>query len=70
MSDKSKESVAIKIARLDELVAWFDSDNFAIEKALEKFSEAEALAREIEHDLAELKNDIEVVKARFDQVDE
>jgi exonuclease VII small subunit len=70
MSGKSKESVAVKIAKLDELVAWFDSDEFAIEKALEKFSEAETLAREIEHDLAELKNDIEVVKARFDQVDE
>lgn len=70
MSHKNNTAVAMKIAKLDELVAWFDSDEFAIEKALEKFSEAEALAREIEHDLAVLKNDIEVVKARFDQADE
>ena len=67
MSDKSKQTVAEKIAKLDELVAWFDSEAFTIETALDKFSEAEALARDIEADLAALKNDIEVVKARFDQ---
>lgn len=67
MSDKSNHTVAEKIAKLDDLVAWFDSEEFTIETALDKFSEAEALAREIEADLAALKNDIEVVKARFDQ---
>ena len=69
MSDKSNATVAEKIAQLDELVAWFDSEEFTLETALDKFSVAETLAREIEEDLAALKNDIEVVKARFDQVD-
>lgn len=69
MSDKSKQTVAEKVARLDELVAWFDSEDFTLETALDKFSAAETLAREIEEDLTALKNDIEVVKARFDQVD-
>lgn len=69
MSDKSNATVAEKIAQLDELVAWFDSEEFTLETALDKFSVAETLAREIEGDLAALKNDIEVVKARFDQVD-
>lgn len=70
MSDKGNETVAAKIAQLDELVAWFDSEEFTLETALDKFSAAEALAREIEEDLAALKNDIELVKARFDRVDE
>ena len=69
MSDKSNATVAEKIAQLDELVAWFDSEEITLETALDKFSVAETLAREIEEDLAALKNDIEVVKARFDQVD-
>ena len=69
MSDKSNATVAEKIAQLDELVAWIDSEEFTLETALDKFSAAETLAREIEEDLAALKNDIEVVKARFDQVD-
>ena len=65
MSAKSNESVAEKTARLSELVAWFDSEDFELEKALEKFEEAESLAAEIEKELAMLKNDIEVVKAKF-----
>ena len=69
MTDTRNATVAEKIAQLDELVAWVDSAEFTLETALDKFSVAETLAREIEEDLAALKNDIEVVKARFDQVD-
>lgn len=68
MSEK-KRSIAEKTAELDELVAWFDSDKFELEQALERFKEAETLAREIEEDLTALKNDIAVVKARFDEAD-
>ena len=70
MSQKNNQTVAQKLAKLDELVAWFDGEDFTIETALDKFSEAEALAREIEDDLAGLKNDIQLVKARFDQAEE
>ena len=66
MSEK-KRSIAEKTAELDELVSWFDGDEFELEQALEKFKEAEKLAAEIEKDLAALKNDINVVKARFDE---
>lgn len=68
MSEKSNQSIAEKTAKLDELIAWFDSGDFELEKALDKFREAEKLAQEIEHDLMSLKNNIEVVKARFDEV--
>ena len=63
-----KNSIAEKTAELDKLIAWFDSEEFELEKALDKFSAAEALAGEIEKDLMNLKNNIEVVKARFDEV--
>lgn len=66
MSEKS--SIAEKMAKLDELIAWFDSDDFELEKALDVFKKTEKLAVEIEHDLMSLKNTIEVVKARFDEV--
>lgn len=65
MPEKNDMSVSEKTARLDELVAWFDSDEFELERALEKFKQAEALAEEIEKDLTALKNDIEIVKAKF-----
>ncbi len=62
---ENKLTVAEKTARLDTLIAWFDSEDFELEKALDKFAEAEKLAQEIETDLLVLKNDIEVVKAKF-----
>ena len=64
-----KLSIAEKTAKLDELVAWFDSDKFELELALEKFKEAEKLAAEIEHDLQEIKNEVTVIKKRFDEAD-
>jgi exodeoxyribonuclease VII small subunit len=67
MSTKSNLSVAEKTAKLNEMVAWFNSDEFVLEQALDKFTEAEKLAQEIETDLTTLKNKIEVVKVRFDQ---
>jgi len=56
-----------KIAALDTLVAWFDSDDFTLEVALEKFKEADMLAKEIEQGLTDLKNEINIVKQKFDQ---
>lgn len=65
MSEKSNMTIAEKTAKLHELVAWFDGDDFSLEEALAKFAKAEKLAEEIEKDLLNLKNDIEVVKAKF-----
>lgn len=62
-----KLSVAEKTTKLNELLAWFDSDAFDLDQALDKFSEAEKLAAEIEHDLLILKNRIEIVKADFER---
>ena len=62
----NKKTVQDKITELSELVAWFDSDEFALETALDKFKKAETLAIEIEQDLLSLKNDIQIVKQKFD----
>jgi exodeoxyribonuclease VII small subunit len=61
------KSIQEKTAELDSLVAWFNGDDFALEDALVKFKQAETLAAEIEQDLNSIKNDIEVVKQKFDQ---
>lgn len=72
MSDKSNNSdtsVQDKLTELAELVGWFQGASFKLELALDKFKEAEALAETIEKDLTKLKNDIKVVKKRFDSED-
>ena len=64
---KNDTSVQQKLVKLDELVAWFDSDEFVLEEAIARYHEAEKLAEEIEHDLTTLKNEIVVLKQKFDQ---
>lgn len=64
---KNNPTLQENIAALDELLAWFDSDNFSLEDATKRFSEAESLANVIETQLHELKNDITIVKQRFDE---
>lgn len=64
---KANKTISEKTIELNELVAWFDSDDFTLEAALDKFKEAELLAATIEKDLAQLQNDVQVVKQKFDQ---
>ena len=67
MSSKNK-SIQDKTAELTNLVSWFDSDEFQLELALDKFKQAEKLAADIENDLTTLKNEINIVKQKFDSV--
>ena len=67
MSEKNNvPTVQDKLTQLSEIVAWFQGSSFALEAALDKFKQAETLAGEIETDLTKLKNDITIVKKRFD----
>ena len=61
-----QKTVSQKMTELSELVAWFESDDFELEKAIETYTKAEKLAAEIEHDLASLKNEVTVLKEKFD----
>lgn len=65
MSTRSK-TIQEKMTELDQLVSWFDGNTFQLEGALEKFKKAEILAADIEKDLQSLKNDVKVIKQKFD----
>jgi len=65
MSEQNK-TVQQKLSELSEMVGWFQGASFKLEDAVDKFQHAEKLAEEIEKDLTKLKNDIKVVKKRFD----
>lgn len=54
-----------KIEKLDAQVEWFYSDDFKLEEATGKYREAVKLAKEIEKDLDELKNEITVLAEDF-----
>lgn len=67
MSKPSEATISEQIAELDALIAWFESDDFSIEAAFDRYKQAEKLAAEIEKRLEAMKNDITVLKQRFDE---
>lgn len=60
-----KMSLNQKIEKLDGQVEWFYSDEFKLEEATSKYKAALELAKEIEKELSELKNEIEVLAEDF-----
>lgn len=54
-----------KITELNEQVEWFYGDDFKLEEASSKYKAATKLAREIEEDLKNLKNEIKVIEEDF-----
>ena len=65
----AEKSLNQKIEELDGKVEWFYSDEFKLEEAVNKYKDAAYLAREIEEDLDELKNEIEVLSKDFSKKD-
>lgn len=65
MSKDSTPTIKAKSAQLDEIIAWFEGDDFELEQASAKLQEAAKLAKEIEHDLGKVANDIRQVKQSF-----
>lgn len=62
---ENKKNLNDKIKELDSQVEWFYSDDFRLEDAVEKYKRASELAKDIEKDLSELKNEIEVLAEDF-----
>ena len=62
---EDKMSLNQRIEKLDSEVEWFYSDEFKLEDATTKYKEAVGLAKEIEKELNELKNEIEVLAEDF-----
>lgn len=67
MSELKTKTIAQQMAEFEHLLAWFDSEDFELEAGLEKYRQAEKLAEEIENQLAKVKNEVEVLKTKFDQ---
>ena len=63
---KNNMSVKEQMQQLEELISWFDSDDFVLEEAVEKFKSAEVIAEEIRQKLSSLKSDITVLAQKFD----
>lgn len=65
MSSESEKTISQKIEELRQMAAWFESDDFDIEQAIERYQAAEKLASEIEKDLNGLRNKVTILKEKF-----
>lgn len=63
---KNDNTIEQQMELLDKKLAWFQSDEFSLDEAAERFEEVNALSQEIEDRLSEKKNEIEVLKQKFD----
>lgn len=61
----AEKSLNQKIKELDKKVEWFESSDFELDKAMEKYKEALKLSKEIEKDLKNLKNEVEILDVDF-----
>lgn len=55
------------IEQLDEIVKWFESNNLDVNEALEKYKQAEKLAKKINDSLSSLKNEVSILKLNFEK---
>ena len=62
---ENKLTLNQKIEKLDNQVEWFYSDEFDLDEAMEKYKKSIKLAKEIEKDLIDLKNEIEILAEDF-----
>ena len=62
---EENKSLNQKISELDQKVEWFYSDDFKLEQATENYKDALKLAKDIEEDLKNLKNEIEILTEDF-----
>lgn len=63
MSDKT---FAQKLAELEQITEWFESDKVDLNDALAKFERGMALAEELKKELQVVENKVEAIKQKFD----
>ena len=64
---KTDKTLREMLNQFETIVDWFDGDDLDIEAATKKFEEGSKLAEEIKQQLADAKNQIEIVQRKFDE---
>lgn len=65
-NDKTNEkTIEQMMAELNERIAWFQGDDFNLDEAKQRFTEAQQLAKEIAATLDDMQHDITVLSEDF-----
>jgi exodeoxyribonuclease VII small subunit len=66
MSADKGPDFGAKLAELEAITAWFESDEVDLNAALAKFERGMELAAELKQELQQVENRVEVIKAKFE----
>lgn len=56
-----EESLETRMSRLDESLEWFYGEDFNLDQVIPRYRAAIELSKSIQHDLKQLKNEVEVI---------
>lgn len=65
MSVNSHKTIAEKLEELESLLVWFESEEITVEESLIKYEQALELSQELQAQLENAKNQVEVIKKKF-----
>lgn len=54
-----------KLAKLEQIVAWFESDGVTLSESMARFEEGMKLAEALEKELKEAENKVTIIKQQF-----
>ena len=60
-SNADNRSLREQMEQLEEILAWFDSDEFELEAAIERYQQAARVAEQIDQRLTEIKNKVTII---------
>lgn len=60
-SNADNRSLREQMEQLEEILAWFDSDEFELEAAVERYQQATRVAEQIDQRLREIKNKVTII---------
>ena len=61
----NKLTIEERIQELEQLLAWFESDEVTVTESLKKYERAQQLAHELEVALNEAKNKVSEIELQF-----
>ena len=64
MSSKKEQTFKEKIKQLEDIVAWFDSEDVDLDEAVEKYEQGAKLAKELKADISGIENKVRKIQAQ------
>lgn len=65
MSQTSKTNISEQLNKLQQSLAWFDSEDFNLDEAIQRYEESSKIADDLKKSLEEIRNKVEILKQNF-----